>query len=77
MVYIALNMVRAGVVPHPGDWRWCGYCEIQSPPQRYAVIDTKALTELLGANSFKQYQQLHRVWVDDELKLTDSQHNPV
>lgn len=26
-------MVGVGVVSHPLDWPWCGYCEIQSPPQ--------------------------------------------
>jgi putative transposase len=27
MVYIDLNMVRAGVVSHPGEWDVCGYSE--------------------------------------------------
>jgi REP element-mobilizing transposase RayT len=31
MVYIDLNMVRAGVVTHPSEWRFGGYNEIQSP----------------------------------------------
>ena len=48
MVYIDLNMVCAGVVTYPEDWYWSGYCEIQKPPQRYAVIDTNALLELFG-----------------------------
>jgi hypothetical protein len=26
-VYIELNMVRAGVVPHPAEWPWCSYTE--------------------------------------------------
>jgi len=24
MIYIDLNMVRAGVASHPVDWPWCG-----------------------------------------------------
>jgi putative transposase len=28
MVYIDLNMVRAGVVDHPSEWPDCGYHEI-------------------------------------------------
>ena len=47
MVYIDLNMVRAGVVKHPADWAWSGYGEIQSPPKRYRVIDQRSLMELL------------------------------
>jgi putative transposase len=68
MVYIDLNMMRAGVVSHPVDWLWCGYCEIQSTPQRYALIGRRALTELLGINSFKRYQQVHKGWIENELK---------
>ena len=30
MVCINSNMVRAGVVSHPLDWPWCGYCESDS-----------------------------------------------
>jgi len=46
LVYIDLNMVRAGVVRHPGDWRQSGYSEIQNPPKRYAIIDTQKLSSL-------------------------------
>ena len=31
LVYIDLNMVRAGVVNHPSEWPFCGYNEIQEP----------------------------------------------
>ncbi|MBT8126183.1 MAG: hypothetical protein KJP15_01765 [Gammaproteobacteria bacterium] len=59
MVYVDLNMVRAGVVSHTPEWPWCGYYEIQSPPLRYALIDRKALAELFGVSSFQRYQQPH------------------
>ena len=39
LVYIDLNMVRAGVVNHPGQWKESGFSEIQKPPKRYAIID--------------------------------------
>ena len=48
MVYIDMNMVRAGVVKHPEDWPYCGYYEIQSEKQRYGLIDYKRAQELLG-----------------------------
>jgi hypothetical protein len=35
VVYIDLNMVRAGVVKHPRDWEHSGYREIHKPPSRY------------------------------------------
>ena len=31
MVYIDLNMVRAGIVTHPSEWPFSGYNEIQNP----------------------------------------------
>lgn len=35
LVYIDLNMVRAGVVSHPDEWDLNGYNEIQNPPARW------------------------------------------
>ena len=32
MVYIDMNMVRAGVVNHPSEWFFSGYNEIQKIP---------------------------------------------
>ena len=31
MIYIGMNMVRAGVVKHPSEWLFSGYSELQSP----------------------------------------------
>ena len=68
MVYIDLNMVRAGAVSHPVDWCWSGYCEIQKPLNRYAVIDARALLALFEVDHFEQFQQIHKGWVEDALK---------
>ena len=76
MCYIDLNMVRAGVVSYPEDWCWSGYHEIQNPPQRYAVIDKKALLELFSVNDFEQYQQIQKGWIDNALKAKDNQRIP-
>lgn len=42
MVYIDLNMLRAGTVEHPGDWDVGGYRELQNLPQRYRVLELHA-----------------------------------
>ena len=68
LVYIDLNMVRAGVVNHPSEWRWSGYNEIQSPPKRYRLIDLTELVTLAGTNSLLSLQDHHRTWVETELK---------
>jgi len=46
--YVDLNMVRAGKVTHPMQWRWCGYDELMGLRQRYRLIDFDALREQLG-----------------------------
>ena len=75
MVYIDLNMVRAGVVSSPEDWGWSGYHEIQNLPQRYTVIDTNALLELSGVNHFEQYLQIRKGWIEDALKAEANQRS--
>ena len=42
LVYIDLNMVRAGVVNHPIRWKHGGYRESQDPPARYALLKEPA-----------------------------------
>ena len=38
MVYVDVNMVRAGVVTHPREWPWCGYQEISGARTRYCIV---------------------------------------
>ncbi|WP_018936299.1 transposase [Thioalkalivibrio sp. ALJ24] len=67
LVYIDLNMVRAGVVQHPREWEASGYREIQDPPGGYRVIEQQALKESLEIGSFPELRRCHRMWVDDAL----------
>ena len=48
LLYMDLNMVRAGVVNHPSEWPFCGYNEIQQPRERYALVDYEGLRGLLN-----------------------------
>ncbi len=68
LVYIDLNMVRAGAVTHPADWLVSGYQEIQTPPRRYRIIDIPALQEALGLAANSQIGAVHREWVEQALK---------
>jgi putative transposase len=67
LVYIDLNMVRAGVVKHPAEWAHSGYREIQEPAERYAVIDLPRLIALCGFTEVADFQQAHRQWVGEAL----------
>ena len=68
MVYIDMNMVRAGVVNHPRQWPFCGYKEIESPPQRYAIIDYRRLVDLLRMTDCDELQESYGHWVDEILR---------
>ena len=67
LVYVDLNMVRAGVVKHPDQWMWSGYNEIQQPKRRYRIIDHARLQRLLNADSYEQLTKTHRQWVNRKL----------
>jgi len=67
LVYIDLNMVRAGVVRHPEEWPDGGYQEIQASPKRYRIIDREALMELLGIERDEELSLAHRQWVEEGL----------
>ena len=72
LVYIDLNMIKAGVVDHPSQWGEGGYCELQNPVERYRIIDRKKLFTLLGFESDEEFQEAHRYWVNDALKNPQS-----
>ena len=67
LVYIDFNMVRAGAVKHPSEWPFCGYNEIQVPPQRYTLIDRKLLMTLLGVDNGEKFSLTYKGWVDSVL----------
>jgi len=68
LVYIDLNMVRAGVVRHPRQWPHCGYHEIQHPANRYRIVDCVTLLEVCGLQSLAELRSMHANWISAELK---------
>jgi len=76
LVYIDMNMVRAGVVNHPDEWKHSGYHEIQIPPERYAIIDHHVLVELGGFQNLASLQQTHRGWINTQIKQSNLQRQP-
>lgn len=67
MVYVDLNMVRAGVVQHPAEWEVGGYHEIQRERERYRIVDRVALAEALGVE-LPELAEVHRDWVETALR---------
>ena len=71
MIYVDLNMVRAGVVQHPSEWSFCGYNEIQNPPERYTLIDYVRLMNLLQLNSHEEMKYFCKSRVDEAISELD------
>ena len=69
LVYMDLNMVRAGAVSHPHEWDATGYKEIQQPRLRYALMDHRCLMDLLGIASLDLLQRSYRNWVEESLRV--------
>lgn len=67
LLYVDMNMVRAGVVTHPSQWPHSGYIEIQHPRRKNILIDYEALGRLSGFNHFDEFQSAHRKWVESAL----------
>ena len=68
IVYMDLNMVRAGVVKHPSEWEFGGYNEIQNPRRKCALIAYDKLQALLDFPTYRSLVSAHRQWVDQSLK---------
>ena len=68
IIYIDLNMVRAGVVSHPEEWPFCGYNEIQEPRRKSILINYEKLAYLSGCDTYSSFQMRHKNLVEDALK---------
>ena len=76
LVYVDLNMVRAGAVDHPSQWKVSGFHEIQSPPQRYKIIDNQVLCDLTNLRNRQALQAAHLSWVTHCLRDDKPERQP-
>jgi putative transposase len=71
MVYIDLNMVRAGVVEHPADWPFAGYTEILGHRERYRLINKKKIQELINVDNEQMLKEYHKRKIETSLSMGD------
>jgi len=71
IVYIDMNMVRAGVVDHPEQWLHGGYNEIQTPRRKCILINYDTLKQLSGFHDYASFQTAHRRWVNTAITKAD------
>jgi putative transposase len=64
MKYIDLNMVRAGVVAHPEEWRWCGYDELAGIRRRYRLIDLDWISTCFEGTILDGFSAQYRASID-------------
>lgn len=67
MVYIELNMVRAGVVKHPGQWPWCSYQEWTGVRRRYRVVEQAECLRVSGAANPGVFRSHYGQLIEDRL----------
>ena len=74
MIYIDLNMVRAGVVNHPTEWPDYGYHEIVNPLPRYSIINHPKLMELAGIKSIESLKNNYAEWIANSIQNENYEH---
>ncbi|MCB1126113.1 MAG: hypothetical protein KDM81_06440 [Verrucomicrobiae bacterium] len=76
MVYIALNMVRCGVVAHPRDWSWCGYHELVGVRQRYRILDVARVLALLGGVTVEDFRGHYEEMINERIAKDQMRRDP-
>jgi putative transposase len=76
LVYIDMNMVRAGVVDHPSKWSYSGYNEIQKPRRKCILISYDVLMKLSGFSSYQDFQKAHREWIEAAIDQSSVMRDP-
>jgi putative transposase len=66
--YIDLNMVRAGVVRHPREWKWTAWQELAGERERYRLIDREALLARLEAGDWGRFRKAYAQMIEEALR---------
>jgi putative transposase len=67
MTYIDLNMVRAGVVGHPREWRWCGHDELVGSRKQHLVLDRAKVLEIVEGGDWEDFNRDYAAAVEAAL----------
>jgi putative transposase len=60
MLYIDMNMVRAGVVQEPCEWSWCGFRELIGQRKRNRLLDFARLLEETGFPDLETFRNAYQ-----------------
>jgi putative transposase len=67
LCYVDLNMVRAGMVRHPREWRWCGYDELTGARKRYRLVDQERLLESLEIGAISDFREYYEAEIEERI----------
>jgi hypothetical protein len=70
-------MVRAGVVRHPSEWRWCGYDELIGKRKRYRLIDLDCVLKWFDGMSREKLKGQYRNAIELTIEREEMGRNPV
>jgi len=76
ILYIDLNMVRAGVVGHPAEWPHCSYDEHVGTRQRYRLLNIPRLIELTESGGEQEFRRDYVDALDELLRIGDMRREP-
>jgi putative transposase len=68
LFYIDLNMVRAGVVRHPREWRWSGHHELIGIRKRYCVLNIENLIKKVSGFDYPHFLKWYTATLDGILE---------
>lgn len=74
--YVSLNMVRAGVVKHPAEWRWSGHDELTGQRFRYRVLDLDRLLESLAIDRLAELRAIYEQGIEKLLERRELHREP-
>jgi putative transposase len=65
LFYLDMNMVRAGVVKRPREWRFGGYHELAGNRKRYRIVDLDLLLSLLPSPNVTAFRDWYDTFTGD------------
>ena len=69
LIYIDMNMVRAGAVGHPSDWKWCSCDELTGKRKRYRLIDLNHFSGVTGIHPQSgEFQSKYLSLIEEQLR---------
>jgi putative transposase len=75
--YIDLNMVRAGAVNHPEEWKWCGYAELVGIRKRYRILDMREVLRQSPATDLTAFRTSYRDSIAVDIETGRREREPI